>query len=159
MPVTSKAFRRSSAVGLGNYNGEDAAPFRLKLWLDRAFALAADINGLAASTIRARRSKLETDLGAILQTPTDCPLGRDLLAKVARAREQLLTFCAFPGEVEATNNACERDLRPSVIQRKITNGHRAKWAADFETAVRTATDTARLAGAGPFQAILQTVAS
>ena len=140
-------------------NGEDDAPFRLKLWLDRAFSLAADINGLAASTIRARRSKMESDLGAILQTPTDCKLSRDLLAKVARARDQLLTFCAFPGEVEATNNGCERDLRPSVIQRKVTNGHRAKWAADYETAVRTATDTARLAGAGPFQTILQTVAS
>ena len=59
--------------------------------------------------------------------------------------------------------ATKATLRPSpspcnnAIQRKVTNGHRAKWAADYETAVRTATDTARLAGAGPFQAILQTV--
>ena len=35
-----------------------------------------------------------------------------------RARDQLLTFVAFPGKVEVTNNACERDLRPAVVQRK-----------------------------------------
>jgi transposase len=63
----------------------------------------------------------------------------------------LLTFCDFPGEVEPTNNVSERALRPCVIQRKVANGYRAKWAADFEAGVRTAVDTARLAGAGPFQ--------
>jgi hypothetical protein len=32
------------------------------------------------------------------------------------------------------------------------------WAAEYETAVRSAVDTARLAGAGSFQTILQTIA-
>ena len=31
------------------------------------------------------------------------------------------------------------------------------WAAEYETAVRSAVDTARLAGAGSFQTILQTI--
>jgi hypothetical protein len=53
----------------------------------------------------------------------------DLQAKIARAKSQLLTFCDFPGEVEATNNGSERKLRPCVIQRKVTNGYRAMWAA------------------------------
>ena len=77
--------------------------------------------------------------------------------KVGRARDQLLTFCDFPGEVEATNNVSERGLRPCVIQRKVTNGYRAKWAADFEADVRTAIDTARLSGANPFHTILGAV--
>jgi transposase len=34
-------------------------------------------------------------------------------------------------------NACERDLRPAVIQRKVTNGYRAMWAAQGEADVRT----------------------
>ena len=42
-------------------------------------------------------------------------------------------------------------------QRKVTNGYRAKWAADNEAAVRTAVDTARLAGVAPFQTILNVV--
>jgi transposase len=139
-------------------NSEDEAPFRLRLWFDRVFAVARDIETSAASTLRAKRRALERDLDAILSAPSACPLTRDLLAKIGRARGQLLTFCDFPGEVEPTNNVSERALRPCVIQRKVTNGYRAKWAADFEAGVRTTVDTARLAGAGPFQTLLKTIA-
>jgi transposase len=31
----------------------------------------------------------------------------------------VLTFASFPGRVEATNNACERDLRPAVTRRSF----------------------------------------
>jgi transposase len=140
-------------------SSDNIVAFRLKLWLDRAFALARDIETFAASTVRAKRRTLERDLDAILGATTACSLTRELLAKIARARDQLLTFCDFPGEVEATNNESERRLRPCVIQRKVTNGYRAKWAADNEAAVRTVVDTARLNGAGPFQTILNVVAA
>lgn len=40
----------------------------------------------------------------------------------------------------------------------MTNGHRAKWGADHSAAVRTAIDTARLAGVRPFQTIFETIA-
>ena len=138
-------------------NSEDDAPFRLRLWFDRAFALARDIETAAVSTVRAKRRALERDLNSILDAQTACQLTRELLDKVARARDQLLTFCDFPGEVEATNNVSERGLRPCVIQRKVTNGYRAEWAAHFEAGVRTVIDTARLAGAGPFQTLLQVI--
>jgi transposase len=60
--------------------------------------------------------------------------------------------------VEATNNACERALRPAVIQRKVTNGYRAMWAAQGEADIRTVVDTARLgARTNAFKTILQTV--
>ena len=75
-----------------------------------------------------------------------------------RAGDQLLTFADWGGEVEATNNACERDLRPAVIQRKVTNGYRALWAAEGEAGVRTVVATARLKpGTSVFSTILQTV--
>ena len=51
----------------------------------------------------------------------------------------------WPGQVGATNNACERDLRPAVIQRKVTNDYRAMWAGQGEADVRTVANTARLA--------------
>jgi transposase len=64
------------------------------------------------------------------------------------------------GQVEATNNACERDLRPAVIQRKVTNGYRALWAAQGEADVRTVVDTARLKpGTSVFCTILHTVSA
>ena len=137
---------------------DDPVPFRLKLWLASALDLAGSAASLAASTLAAKRRALERRLTDILGTPTSCDLARELQAKLRRARDQLLTFVDWPGQVGATNNACERDLRPAVIQRKVTNGYRAMWAAQGEADVRTVVDTARLApGTGVFGTILTTV--
>jgi transposase len=69
-----------------------------------------------------------------------------------------LTFVAFPGAVEVTHNACDRALRPAVVQRKVTNGYRAMWAVEGEAAIRTVMDTARLSPeAFSFRTILKTV--
>jgi len=140
-------------------HGSDLIGMRLQLWFDRAFGLARDIATLAASTVKSRRRALVRDLDAILGTATDCALAHELLGQIRRARDQLLTFCDFPGKVAATNNVSERALRPSVIQRKVTNGYRAKWAADAEADLRTTVDTARLSGANPFQTILGAVSA
>src|ERR687897_1203918 len=137
---------------------EDPVPLRLELWLGSAFALADAITSYAASTLAAKRRALERRLAEILVAPTTCDLTRALQRKFRRARDQLLTFVAFPGVVAVTNNACERDLRPAVVQRKVTNGYRAMWAAQGEAAVRTVVDTARLRSeASPFSTILKTV--
>jgi transposase len=99
-------------------------------------------------------------LAGILTTASRCDLTRALQAKISRARDQLLTFLDHPGLVEVTNNACERALRPAVVQRKVTNGYRAMWAAEGEAAVRTVVDTARLTSGTPvFGAILTTVSA
>jgi transposase len=140
-------------------HGSDLIGMRLKLWFDRAFGLARDIATLAAATVKSRRRALTRDLNAILATVTDCELASELIGQIRRARDQLLTFCDFPGKVDATNNVSERALRPSVIQRKVTNGYRAKWAADAEADLRTTVDTARLAGANPFHTILSAVSN
>jgi transposase len=138
----------------------DVLPSRLKLWLHRAFALAEEVATLAASTLARKRRALEHSLDAILATPTSCDLARDLQSKVRRARDQLLTFAHWPGLVEATNNACERALRPAVIQRKVTNGYRSVWAAEGEADIRTVVDTARLRPeTNAFNTILQAVSA
>jgi len=146
-------------VAYADETSEDMLPSRLRLWLRRAFALADGIETFATSTIAAKRRALERNLADILSAPTTCDLARDLQMKFRRARDQLLVFAAWPGLVDPTNNACERALRPAVIQRKVTNGYRAMWAANGEADVRTVVDTARLrSGARPFQTILNTVA-
>ena len=139
-------------------HGSDDLPLRFKLWLGKAFDLATDIADFAASTLASKKRELEKQLAALLAAPTGCDLARELQAKIGRARDQLLTFCDYPGEVDATNNGSERKLRPCVIQRKVTNGYRAMWAAKAEADVRTTVDTARLKGANPFQTILDTLA-
>src|SRR5215211_2489696 len=137
---------------------EDPVPLRLELWLRSAFDLAGAITSFAASTLAAKRRSLERRLAEILEAPTRCDLARDIQSKFRRAHDQLLTFVAFPGAVAVTNNACERALRPAVVQRKVTNGYRAMWAAEGEAAVRTVVDTVQLSpGASAFSTILKTV--
>ena len=136
---------------------DDPVPFRLQLWLNAVLALAGHVTDLAAATLAAKRRSLDRQLAAILATPSVCDLARELQAKIGRARDQLLIFLDHPGRVEATNNACERALRPAVIQRKVTNGYRAMWAAEGEAAVRSVVDTERLTGASPFGTILKTL--
>ena len=136
---------------------DDPVPWRLQLWLRSVFALAEHVTDLATSTLSAKRRSLDRQLGAILATPSRCDLTRALQDKISRARDQLLVFLAYPGVVEATSNGSERLLRPSVIQRKVTNGYRAMWAAEGEADIRTVVDTARLTGSSPFGAILKTV--
>jgi transposase len=137
---------------------EDPLPLRLELWLRSAFDLAGAITTFAGSTLAAKRRSLERRLAEILEAPTTCDLARALQSKFRRARDQLLTFAAFPGAVAVTNNACERALRPAVVQRKVTNGYRAMWAAEGEAAIRTVVDTARLSPeTSAFSTILKTV--
>jgi transposase len=137
----------------------DLIGMRLQLWFDRAFSLARNIADLAATTVKNHKRTLERDLNAILASATECPLASDLLGQIRRARDQLLIFCDFAGKVDATNNVSERALRPSVIQRKVTNGYRSKWAADAEAALRSTIDTARLSGTNPFKTILGAVSA
>ena len=139
---------------------EDLVPWRLQLWLQAVFALSGQVTTLAASTLSAKRRTLERQLADILAAASSCDLTLALQAKIGRAREQLLTFLGHPGRVETTNNACERALRPAVIQRKVTKGYRAMWAAQGEAAIRTVVDTARLTpGATVFGTILATVSA
>lgn len=145
-------------VAYADEASDDFLPSRLRLWLRRAFALADGIETLAASTIAAKRRALERSLDDILAATTSCEFARAVQRKFRRARDQLLTFAFWPGMVEATNNGCERALRPAVIQRKVTNGYRAMWAAEGEADIRTVVDTARLLpGTNAFKTILQTV--
>ncbi|PYE38590.1 transposase IS66 family protein [Rhizobium sp. PP-F2F-G20b] len=145
-------------VAYAEQAGKDALPSRLQLWLKRAFALAGDIGTLAVLTIATKRKALEKSLEAILATSTGCDFARTFQNKFRRARDQLLTFALHPSMVEPTSNACERSLRPAVIQRKVNNSYRAMWAAKGEADIRTVVDTARLRpGANTFKTILQTV--
>ncbi len=135
-------------------HGSDDLPFRFKLWLGKALDLARGIADFAASTLARKKRDLEKGLAVLLNAPTGCDLARELQAKIGRARDQLLTFRHYPGEVDPTNNGSERKLRPCAIQRKVTNGYRAMWAAEADADVRTTVDTARLGAANPFDVIL-----
>src|SRR5919202_2467846 len=64
---------------------DDPVPFRLKLWLASAFALADSTSRLASSTLASKRLALERRLTSILAAPTPCDLARELQDKLRRA--------------------------------------------------------------------------
>ncbi len=56
-------------------------------------------------------------------------------------------------DVPATNNACERALRPSVIFRKVTGGFRSQWGAQTYADALSVIATERLHGRSALQAL------
>ena len=57
--------------------------------------------------------------------------------------------------VPATNNVSEREIRPSVVFRKVTGGFRSSWGAQAHAGYRSLTSTAKLAGQTAWQTIAQ----
>ena len=55
--------------------------------------------------------------------------------------------------VPATNNISEREIRPSVVFRKVTNDFRSEWGAQIHAGYRSVTGTARLKGQTPLEAV------
>ena len=74
------------------------------------------------------------------------------------ARDKLLVFLTRRN-VEATNNASERALRPSVIFRRVTNGFRSEWGAKVYADLCSIVATARLAGNSALAAIRDALAA
>ena len=73
------------------------------------------------------------------------------------ARDKLLVFLARR-DVQPTNNVSERELRPSVIFRKVTNGFRSSWGAKAHADLRSIVATGRMAGQSALAAIQEVLA-
>ncbi len=56
-------------------------------------------------------------------------------------------------DVEPTNNGSERDLRNSVIHRKVTGGYRSRWGAEASAIFTTLLATARKRGQNAYTAL------
>ncbi len=55
--------------------------------------------------------------------------------------------------MEPTNNAAERDLRTSVIHRKVTGGYRSAWGAEASAIFTSLLATARKRGDNLYDAL------
>jgi transposase len=129
---------------------------RLKALLLRAVVLARRHRGLAASTRREYRRRLERDLDAVMALAPTNRHGQRLRRRYGRLREHLFTFLDHP-EVAADNNGSERELRPTATYRKVTGGFRSTWGADLYAAVRSVIGTAARRGIDAYRAIRATL--
>jgi transposase len=129
---------------------------RMKALLLRAAVLARRHRGLAESTRRAYRRRLESDLDKVMVLTPEQKDGRRLRKRYCKVRAHLFTFLEHP-EVTADNNSSERELRPTATYRKVTGGFRSDWGADLFAAVRSVIGTAKRQGIDAYQAIRDTL--
>ena len=85
---------------------------------------------------------LERRLDRIIMTVPIGEPGRKLRNRMLANRPHLFVFMTRR-DVPFTNNASERNLRPSVIFRKVTNGFRCEWGAETYAAFRSVVSTAK----------------
>jgi hypothetical protein len=97
---------------------------RLKRWCQDAIALKKCWENLPPEKYELRVSRIEDRLDELIRAEPVHIEARRLRERLQRHRREFTTFL-WKKEVEATNNPAERALRPLVIARKITGGHRS----------------------------------
>lgn len=107
---------------------------------------------LKDSTLRQYRIKADCRLDRLLAAPVPHPAGRTLQAQVKAWRTKFFVFLE-DRRVSATNNVAEREIRPSVVFRKVTGGFRSEWGPSVHAGYRSVTSTARIAKQTAFGAI------
>ncbi|WP_041795793.1 IS66 family transposase [Pararhodospirillum photometricum] len=111
---------------------------------------------LKDTTLATYAGRAEHRLDVLLSVPAAHPAGRTLQHQIKAWRGKFFVFLA-DRRVPSTNNICEREIRPSVVFRKVTNGFRSAWGAQIHAGYRSITGTARLSGASDYDAVCDLV--
>lgn len=111
---------------------------------------------LKDTTLAAYAAKADNGLTRLMQMPIAHPAGKVLLKQIKAWRGKFFVFLSNRN-VPATNNISEREIRPSVVFRKVTNGFRSDWGAQIHAGYRSVTGTARLHGKSALQAVRELV--
>ena len=124
-----------------------------KAFLKKACAIGRRRPRLSDATIKAYARDLHRELDRLLELEPTQREGRHLRdSMIVDGRDKLLVFMTRR-DIEPTNNVSERELRPSVIFRKVTNGFRSIWGANVYADLRSIVATGRLAGRSPLASL------
>lgn len=127
-------------------------PLQMQALFRSAIHLHHQRDQLAPPHFQAQVRQLERRCDLLLQRSLRRPQARKLLRRYQKYRESLFVFLQRT-DVEPTNNLSERNLRPSVIHRKVIGCFRSGWGARTYAALASVIDTAALKATPPFQAI------
>jgi hypothetical protein len=125
---------------------------RCKELVQEMLALKQRREQLAPGTYRRKVRECEKRLDELAHTQWNDPDADRLSARLLRYTGQLTTFLHRP-EVEGTNNAAERALRPAVVMRKITGGSRSASSARAWAILASILRTARQQGRNALEVI------
>jgi transposase len=120
--------------------------------LQRAVGIGRRRADLKDSTLAQYRADLDRRLDRLLAATPTTEAGRKLAQGIRKCRGDLFLFITRR-DVPATNNDCERALRPSVIFRKVTGGFRSEWGAQTYAAAASVIATGRRHGNSALQAL------
>ena len=133
-------------------SGDTAFATRIRDHLRWAIKVGRRRDQLKDSTLAAYAAKADNTLDRLVARPVAHPAGRVLLKQIKAWRGKFFVFLTNR-DVPATNNISEREIRPSVVFRKVTNGFRSDWGAQIHAGYRSVTGTARLSGQSALSAI------
>jgi transposase len=125
--------------------------------LQRAVAIGQRRAELKETTLAQYRADLDRKLDRLLAVNPTAEAGRKLARGIRKCRGDLFVFVTRR-DVPATNNDCERALRPSVIFRKVTGGFRSQWGARTYADAASVIATGRLNGRSAFHALRDALA-
>jgi hypothetical protein len=100
---------------------------------------------LTAAEQRAEKTWLRNELARLEVCAVDHPKAITLQKRLVRHHDEWLVFLDDP-RVPPTNNLAERALRPLVVLRKTTFGHRTQAGAERMAALMTVQETAKRHG-------------
>jgi transposase len=122
----------------------EADPLPERLWavelrhvFGRAIRLYHERAQVTPQTLARRRTRIERATDRLVFDRYVAPKteAARLQQRYRTHRDSLYVFL-YRDDVEPTNNSSERDLRPSVIHRKVIGGFRSAWGAEA-SAIRT----------------------
>jgi transposase len=131
----------------------------VKQWVKRGceFHRRRGLKELSSAALAAEASWLREELVRLENCPLEHDKAQTLQARLLRHHGEWLVFVDDP-RVPPTNNLAERKLRPLVVLRKITFGHRSEAGAKRMAKIMTVKETAKAHGhkASEFFYFLQT---
>jgi transposase len=122
--------------------------------LRRSEALAKEREDLEAEEFERRKQAIYTECAHLLAEDTAHAEGSRLQKRYRQHQGKLFVFLERP-DVPFDNNGSERDLRNSVVHRKVTGGFRSDWAPKTFATITTVVETAKKRGEGVFQTLLR----
>jgi transposase len=131
----------------------------VKQWVKRGceFHRRRGLKELSPETLAVEEAWLWSELSRLEACPLEHEKALTLQARIQRHHDEWLVFVSDP-RVPPTNNLAERRLRPLVVLRKITFGHRSAAGARRMAKIMTVKETAKAHGhkASDFLYYLQT---
>jgi len=124
---------------------------KLMRWCKQALRLKKRWQALSNPAYEMKASHLEDRLDALMKLEVSHPESVRLSKRLTRYRQQLTGFL-WDKDLEGTNNAAERAIRPAVVMRKITGGNRSQAGAQAWATLASLLRTADQKSLGVFEA-------